>query len=99
MTDDGTALGAALQVAHDIKPISQSRLSTVYLGPKYPSHEVKKLIKKHSIKVIQSSNVEELLAEYLAEGKVVAIFQGAMEFGPRSLGNRSILASADEKEY
>ena len=44
------------------------------------------------------SNIERICAEYISKGKIIGWFQGRMEFGPRALGNRSILADPSRKE-
>ena len=104
--DDGTALGAALAVLHRSDPslpahtdepptISRwPRLGPPYLGPSYDAHEVEEAIDGIDARV-RRLDADTLAAEtgrLLADGKVVAVFQGRMEYGPRALGNRSILA-------
>lgn len=96
--DAGTALGAAA-LAH-IKLTGQwqndSPLPHVYLGPQSSSKEVYELLENSSIKFLdyrgQESELLEFAAEQLAGGKVIGWYQGAMEFGPRGLGARSVLA-------
>ena len=69
----------------------------MYLGPKYSNYSVLKEIKKNKLKYIKKSEADKFIAEKLHEGFVIACFQGRMEFGPRSLGNRSILVNARDK--
>jgi carbamoyltransferase len=81
--DDGTAVGAALYVAHtvmDEKRVHYEPEEVVYLGKRYDSRAVGKAVDLNGV------------AAALAAGKVVGWFQGRSEFGPRALGNRSILA-------
>ncbi|HEY0612764.1 MAG TPA: carbamoyltransferase [Chitinophaga sp.] len=99
--DAGGALGAALAAYHighgqERKIISgQDAMKGAFLGPAYNSSDIEQLIDRYGA-VSEYINEEELLAAkvstLLAKGKVVGWFQGRMEFGPRALGNRSILA-------
>jgi len=92
--DNGTAIGAA-QYVQWIRPEIQMRpLTHLYLGPEAGEVNEKLLEGKNWKKI---DNLEEI-AKLLATGKVVAWSQGQMEFGHRSLGNRSILASAQQKQ-
>lgn len=90
--DAGTALGAASYLAHQLgeKIVPQSH---VYLGPSFTTDECVQACKAHEanpqFEVL--SNPVETAADLLAQGHPVAWFQGRMEFGPRALGNRSIL--------
>jgi carbamoyltransferase len=95
--DDGTALGAALyiQKVHDTG--SQPRKMTVPLwGPEFEEEEIRRALQDRvDCKWAKADSFQELcrdVAERLAGGEVVAWFQGRMEFGPRALGSRSILA-------
>ena len=89
--DAGAPVGAAAYVAAElgqkIKPMRH-----VYLGPSYSNGEIRKHLDDREIKATYHDNIEEVSATLLSEGKILAWFQGAMEFGPRALGNRSILA-------
>lgn len=96
--DAGGALGAAAlaHVGLTGSELPGGKLKHVYLGPRYSSKEVSKLLQSTSLHYKDCRyDVDELLkltAERLANGKVIGWFQGRMEFGPRSLGARSILA-------
>jgi carbamoyltransferase len=95
--DAGGAVGAAALGWLRITDAGLSQhLKHVYLGPSYTLEEVAALLRSAGIQPRDYRGLEEeLLAvtvDRLAEGKVVAWFQGRMEFGPRSLGARSILA-------
>ncbi|MBI4436609.1 MAG: carbamoyltransferase [Candidatus Omnitrophica bacterium] len=89
--DAGAPLGAATYVAAElgqkIKPMGH-----VYLGPSYSNEEIREHLRDREIKTTYHDNIEEVSATLLSQGKILAWFQGAMEFGPRALGNRSILA-------
>lgn len=90
--DAGTALGAASFVAHAMGD-KISPQENVYLGPDFTTDECVQACKAHAanpqFEVL--SNPIEVAADLLAQGHPVAWFQGRMEFGPRALGNRSIL--------
>jgi carbamoyltransferase len=96
-SDAGAALGAAT-VAHrrltGWAPPAK-RLSHVFLGPAYSADDVAALFRGSNARTRSYMNDEELVehvAERLADGRVIGWFNGAMEFGPRALGARSILA-------
>ena len=96
--DAGTCLGAAA-LAHinltGSRP-STERLEHVYLGPRFTLDEIAKLIQETNVTAADFRGREESLlahaVELLAAGKVIGWFEGRMEFGPRALGARSILA-------
>lgn len=97
-SDAGGAMGAAL-VAHSqfSKTPIQQRAFTPFLGPGYAWHEVKKALDEHNLTYTFYPDKKKLLqtvARFLKKQKVIGWFQGRMEWGPRALGNRSILASA-----
>jgi len=94
--DSGTPLGAAAQVAVQ-KGEKINPMKHVYLGPSYTNNEIETCLKQSGITYTTHDNIEEVVAELLSQGKVVAWFQGRMEFGPRALGNRSILAHPSER--
>jgi carbamoyltransferase len=92
--DAGCAIGAAQLAAQELgEPIrSEQRLHT-YLGPRYDNDEIEKVLREKGERFEGPVDTAEAGAELLAKGHVVAWFQGAAEFGPRALGNRSILAA------
>ena len=99
MSDDGTALGAALQVAEiEGDKFSQKPIESVYLGPKYNANELASAIRNSGTQTTKVANISLEIARLLNDGAIVAVFDGPMEFGPRALGNRSILATADSNE-
>lgn len=95
--NEGTALGAAfLARAHCGAPAVSNPLPHVYLGPKYSNDEIKSVLDncKASYRWLSSDSqkIQETIKLLLA-GKIVGWFEGAAEFGPRALGNRSLIAS------
>jgi carbamoyltransferase len=100
--DDGTAIGAGL-VAHERlgKPVPRQRLAHAYLGPEFNNDELAAAVRTYKLHAFEVLNLEERVASLLAGGAIVGWFQGRMEFGPRALGSRSILADptrADMKD-
>lgn len=96
--DAGTALGAALWL--DLRERkSKTRdfiMDHVYWGPGYEDDFIEDFLKWTKVPYRRMENVAEETAAILAENKVIGWFQGRMEFGPRALGSRSILASPIE---
>ena len=95
--DMGCALGAALLGAARLGE-SPERGFSVYSGPSYPSQEVEDALSRSGLRYRRVADPAQEAAERLARREVVAWFQGAMEFGPRALGARSILANPDRIE-
>ena len=94
MGDGGLSVGSAILCHNKHKKILPKNLEGMYLGPKYSNSVVLKHIKKNKLKYLKLNKPQKFVAKKLHEGKVVACFQGRMEFGPRALGNRSILVNA-----
>ena len=69
-----------------------------YLGPEYSQQEIEKALKEKDYEYEIFDNIEKVIAKLLAEGKIVANYQGRLELGPRALGNRSLLASPEKYE-
>ncbi len=95
--DDGTALGAALYRASLREQVRNERMPVPLLGPAYAFPCIEKAIQKYAgrIAVTRFDSIEQTCAEaarLIAEGRVIAWYRGRMEYGPRALGNRSILA-------
>lgn len=95
--NSGTALGAAWHAWHQIHGRRERHpLESLSLGPSYHPEEVKQVLencKLHFRYLLTTGEVIGAAVEQLAADKIVAWMQGRMEFGPRALGNRSILAS------
>ena len=98
MTDDGTALGAAWQVLSGFagSAFRPHRLSSMYLGPAFDAKTVRDLLQTRGVTFEKPKAPARAIAQLLQQGSVVAIYQGATEFGPRALGNRSIIAPATD---
>jgi len=95
MGDGGLAAGAALDVFHRSRPYEPAPLDHVYLGPAYSAYEMERTLARYpELTVRRPKSIVLEVARLLAERKIVARFDGAMEYGPRSLGNRSILCHA-----
>jgi carbamoyltransferase len=92
--DSGVAVGAALLAWHRYgnKPRKVREQTHNYWGPSYSDNEIRDTLKKFKIKYEEPKNISQEVAAELANGKLIGWFQGAMEFGHRALGNRSILA-------
>ena len=92
-TDDGTALGAAMAAQERLTGRApRYALGDVYFGPSYTDDEIAAELPRYKLPMVRVPNVEEVAARLLADGNVLGWFQGRMEYGPRALGNRSILA-------
>jgi len=92
--DMGTALGAALYVKHHVLGAPKTNtLFTPFLGAEFSSDEISEtLTATPDICFEKVQHIEDVVAFLLSKGCIVAWFQGQSEFGPRALGNRSILA-------
>lgn len=95
--DDGSALGAALLRSSVAGEVKNHRMPVPFLGPSYASECIDVALRKFSSRVqVQSFDSLEATctkaAELIAGGRVIAWYRGQMEFGPRALGHRSILA-------
>ncbi len=104
--DAGGAVGAALVGWHMVlgkhrTPVPADSMAGAYLGPSFENREIKKLLSGYGMKYSFFDNYNELSAKVAAlidQGKVIGWFQGRMEFGPRALGNRSIIGDARNPE-
>jgi carbamoyltransferase len=96
MGDEGLALGAAFAAAAKRINVRSSALANAYLGPEYCEHDIEKALDGAGLPAQYIGNVEQKIAEILARGGIVARFDGRMEYGPRALGNRSILCQATD---
>jgi len=101
--DDGAAIGACFlsskKFLNKLKPI---KWHNFYLGSSYTNNEIENSLQKFKIKYSKPSDIYKSVANELANRKIIGWFQNAAEFGPRALGNRSILTSPyppDMKNY
>ncbi len=96
--DAGGSLGAALAFWYrELKKprkIFKDKMQGAYLGPKFNNDKIEKILKGLKANYVKKtdSEISLLVAKHLSESKTVGWFQGRMEFGPRALGGRSILA-------
>ena len=111
--DAGGALGAAYIAYHHYKnrPITKSsghnKMHGSYLGPSYSDEEIEKFLLEHNLphKKYSEEKLLEIVSDLLMDENVIGWFQGRMEFGPRALGNRSIIgdarssSNAEENEF
>jgi carbamoyltransferase len=93
MGDGGIATGgaanASLKMGCDVEP-----LTSLYLGPTFSDQEILNELNKEGLRPVKIDSFEKELAQRLAAGQIVGLFNGRMEFGPRALGSRSIIAAA-----
>lgn len=97
MGDGGLALGAALAANYDLNGISSYPLDAVFLGLGYSEELIKSALVASGLEYRYCENIEEETARLISEGYIVFWFQGRMEYGPRALGHRSILALPNSK--
>jgi len=98
-SDDGVCLGAALAPYMDSgKGLPVSKMRHVYLGPEISDEEVERVLQTYKLRSTRVPDPAKAAAELLANGKILGWFQGRMEFGPRALGGRSILADPRDPE-
>jgi carbamoyltransferase len=100
--DAGGAIGAALHVATRVGPVpARGQMAHAYWGPEFSDAELRACIDAAEpelrsagcrVRLLQDAELFGEVAEAIARGSVVGWFQGRMEWGPRALGNRSILA-------
>lgn len=96
MGDEGLAVGAALLRCFHLSRQSGAafefkQVDNVYLGSDFNESEINHAIQSSGLPYEYNDNIEKKIAQHLAEGKIVARFNGRSEYGPRALGNRSIL--------
>jgi carbamoyltransferase len=102
MGDEGLAVGAALLKCFELckradDGFEADLIDNVYWGPEYSDRDVEYAIRAAGYAVEHQENTEVRIAKLLASGKIVARFNGRMEYGPRALGNRSILYQTTDK--
>ena len=105
--DAGSAIGCAqyLYFSHNnqkriIQDTTKTIIENIYVGPSFSANEIKKFLDTKDIEYeeLDDTTVIQKCAKLISEGNVVGWYQGKMEWGPRALGNRSILADPRRKE-
>jgi carbamoyltransferase len=89
----GLAYGASLSEPRVLAPIE-----TAYHGPQFGEQEIERALQAHNVPFERPQLLAGRVAQLIHEGKVVARFDGRMEYGPRALGNRSIMYHAKNPE-
>jgi carbamoyltransferase len=98
-SDDGVALGAALAPYLDNGGrLPKTEMRHAYLGPSFDDAAIESALRTYKLDYTRLNNPASAAAEFLSKGKILGWFQGRMEFGPRALGSRSILADARDPE-
>ncbi len=95
-SDAGLAMGCALKVAVD-NGFKFQVLNHAYYGPEYSNKNIENIFKRIKCAYRHCDNIPLFVAKKLAEGCIIGWFQGRMEYGPRALGARSILADPRPK--
>jgi carbamoyltransferase len=97
--DAGNSLGSALYTA--ISSSGNPRetvMKHAYWGPEFSEDKIENVLKQNNLKYEKVTDIAKQTARHISEGKIVGWFQGRMEFGPRALGNRSIVIDPRRKE-
>ena len=97
MGDGGLAMGAALVVNAQVNRINRMTLDHLLLGPHYGDDQIEQALQVSGLSYRKSQDIVGDTAELITAGEIVFWFQGRMEFGPRALGARSILALPDSE--
>lgn len=92
MGDGGLALGSAIALHHALFPGQQLSMPSIYLGVSYTADEIRQAIERAGLNARRSTDLVSETVELIMTGEPIAWFQGRMEYGPRALGARSILA-------
>ena len=96
MGDGGLGVGSALALYARQASVCPERLENVYLGADIAEKQIETELRRQALPFVRHENTEAAIAAHLAAGKVVARVNGRMEYGPRALGNRSILYQATD---
>ncbi|MDA0990301.1 MAG: carbamoyl transferase, partial [Verrucomicrobia bacterium] len=99
MGDGGLAVGAAMWVNYEEHGVCNYKMEDVYWGPCYTDVDIRRAVQVFpGLSIIPCEDVAAKAAELLASDEIIMWFQGRTEFGPRSLGCRSILARPDSMD-
>ncbi len=98
-SDDGVALGAALApYLDDNGRLPNKAMRHSYWGPSFDDDAIEKALLTYKIRHTKLSDPAKAAAQLLSQGRILGWFQGRMEFGPRALGSRSIIADPRDPE-
>jgi carbamoyltransferase len=97
-SDDGVALGAALASYLEGGRLSNKAMRHAYFGPEFDDRAIEYALQTYKLRYTRLSDSAATAAEVLSQGKILGWFQDRMEFGPRALGSRSILADPRDPE-
>jgi carbamoyltransferase len=97
MGDGGCATGAAMLV-FDRSAFDGRPLADVYYGPDYSRADIETALRRAGLQYESVADIEERIAQLLTEDHIIGRFNGRMEYGPRALGNRSVLYPARDPE-
>jgi len=98
MGDGGLALGAALLLDYERNGKLMQRPEQIYFGPEFSDSQIEETLKNNDKIKFEETNVVDASIEKILNGDIVLWFQGKLEYGPRALGNRSILALPNRAE-
>ena len=98
MGDGGCSVGGALAIASEREGHGVKRMNDAYLGPVYDDAAIERVLSAEGLSFDKPQDIDLEVARLLAEDHIVARFSGRMEYGPRSLGNRSILYNAKDPD-
>ena len=97
MGDGGLSAGASFALLEKLgSPLMPYEFEDVYLGCSYSQEEIMRALNCQRADYYKSENPSLIMAKAISEGKIVAYYSGAMEYGPRALGHRSIFVSAKD---
>jgi len=100
-SDSGTAIGAALYTYHFLTPnVIHTHLPSLSLGTSWSDMNIERILKQFPVKyqkIDDEQTLIDLVVQKLVKKQIIGWFQGAMEFGPRALGNRSILSCTNPR--
>ena len=96
MTDQGISMGAGLCHLQQTAGLQPEQLQHAFLGPQVAEDELGAALDAAQLRHTRPPDIAELAAQAIAAGKVIARFDGRLEYGPRALGNRSILCQTHD---
>jgi len=97
MSDQGISMGVGLAYLAENKGLKPFKFKNIYFGPGYKNDDIEHALKHNNISYEHYNDIETKVARLLSQSKVIARFSGNLEYGPRALGNRSILYQTTDK--